>query len=391
MELKSFDDLKEKKSNLLVLWKILSKINLASGRVMPLQNDLLFVLNNGQSEVDALYCASSTKVVAGGLCYIHSLQKGYLFAGYDENEIGLFSPKGNLLKIFLYDKKLYSECREYSKAGVKYCLSGFSFLTKFFFVYDTVALRCADKCYIAKVAKFNPKNAICVGKYEDIAEMKDSVDGKVYVRYNDGNVKLFDSNLKEMKLDVAELKKIIFLENGSFIARDFFGEYYVFDKSGKVLSSHRFLSATEYSRFYKLSNGQIYDCYTHSKFALKNVPILKSKDVEVFYDNGSVFCYTINKGKRTKKYILIKNCPSCPRVVDNKYLYFNDDRCLFVINPLDCEENILDKILNYLSEIKNDEDISIDLFLYLTKLCEYMYGTSHSLKKMLYNFVNSLN
>lgn len=387
MELKSFDDLREKESNLLVLWKILSKINLASGRVMPLQSDLLFVQNNGRCDVDALYCTSSTKVALAGLCYVHSLQRGHLFAGYNENEIGLFSPKGNLLKIFLYDKKLYSECREYSRGGVKYCLSGFSFITKFFFVHNTVALKCADKCYIAKVAKFNPKNAICVGKYESIADMKDSVDGKVCVRYIDGSVKLFDSNLREMRLVVLPTK-ITFLENGCFIARDICGKDYVLDKDGKNLSSHNSLSATEYSRFYKLSNGQIYDCYTHSKFALKNIPILKNKDVEVFYDNGSVFCYAIKNGKRTKKYILIKNCPSCPKVVDNKYLYFSDDRWLFVINPLDFEENTLDKIINYIFEIKDDEDIPVDLFLYLTRLCEYLYGTSHSLKKMLYNFVN---
>ena len=389
MELKSFSDLKEKKCRLSVLWEILCKIKSKSGRAVPFPNDLLFIANNGYKDISALYYASSDKAALAGLCYVHPLQKGYLFAGYCENEIGLFSPKGNLSKIFIYDKKLFSECYEYSQEGVKYCRTGFSLFTKFAFKYDTVALKCADRCYIAKVTKFDPKTSVFVGKYDDILEMKDSVDGKVVITYKDGKVKMWDKNLKEIKLEFSP-SKITFLENGCFIAYHLSKGAMIFDKTGKLIKKHNLISASEYSRFYKIHNGRLYDCYTHDEYDLKKVPLLKNKSIEVFYEKNKVYCFKIVAGKRTKRFVLIENCPSVPRVIDEKYLYFDDNKWTFVIDPLASREETVETIANYLIDHDSYTDISDDMFLYLKTLCEYLYGKSNSLRVMLFSFVHNL-
>ena len=194
--LTSFSALKENKATIKNFWKVLSKVDLSDNDCAILfPNDYLFVSSEETKYLCGLYTGSSTRTAISGTNFVQVLQSGYVLASINEGEVGLFSPCGNLMKVFVYDKKQFSRVRLVKKEGVNHYISGYSFINKFFLRYNTLAARCANRCYLAKANGFDFNKLFYVGEYEEISEMKDSACGMVYVLYKDGTFKLFDKKL----------------------------------------------------------------------------------------------------------------------------------------------------------------------------------------------------
>ncbi len=384
----SFSALKENKADIVHFWKTLSDVNLSNNDFATLfPNEFLFVCNE---QVSGLYTSSSCSMAICGTEFVQILKNGYALISVKEDEVGLFSPNGNLMKVFVYEKKLFSKVRAYRQEGVNYYASGYSFINKFFMAYNTIAVRCSNRCYITKVNGFNFDKLTYVGEYEDIKEMKDSASGMVYILYKNGTVKLFDKNFTAINIPTT-ITKITFLENGGFIGFERDGRVNIYNAKAVLVSQKPSICVSDYSRFYKLSGERYYDCYTNKPYHFDKLPLIYNDKMEVIYENGMIVRRRfVNGYNDVEETVLVANCPSEPKVVDGKYLTFSDNHRMFVIDAFMEREGTMLKALNIINNLDNNKDLSINLFLYLKSLIEYLYGDSNILKKMLKKYIMDL-
>ena len=386
--LTSFSALKENKATIKNFWKVLSKVDLSDNDCAILfPNDYLFVSSEETKYLCGLYTGSSTRTAISGTNFVQVLQSGYVLASINEGEVGLFSPCGNLMKVFVYDKKQFSRVRLVKKEGVNHYISGYSFINKFFLRYNTLAARCANRCYLAKANGFDFNKLFYVGEYEEISEMKDSACGMVYVLYKDGTFKLFDKKFKLIDLPKS-ITRITFLENGNFIGFDHNGKACIYDTKAKLIAIQQYVKAAEYDRFYMVSDKKMFDCYTNKEYYSNKRPLIAGDNFEIVYENGAIWHKRFLSGPQdVETDILVVNCPTPPTVVDGKYLTFRDKNRMFVIDPFMTRGATICQLLDVIDNLKDDEDLSLKYFVYLKSLYEYLSGDKNILKKMLKNYL----
>ena len=256
-------------------------------------------------------------------------------------------------------------------------------MTQFAFIYNTITIRCQDKCYLAKANKLDLRKLFYVGEYEKIADMKDSKEGLVYVLYNSGVVKLFDNKFKEINL-VQGVKKIVFLENGDFFA--IVGdEYYLYDKNAKFVNKFRNVSVSYNDRFYKIIN-RIYDCHSHKECVEDIVPIFKKSGNNLCFEKGNVFFNSTFKKKGFNALIFrdaLFGLTKRPNIINKKFLTFEDGDKQFVIELWKSDEETKKQLIDFIKKETLEKDFELDVFNYFKQFSSYLIRDEVTFRNML--------
>ena len=369
-------------------WKVLSKFDLTSMHCDVFPNGVIVSLGD-DIRVNGIYNGKSLFPVISNVSFVQYLESGYMLigTGYDEEcEIGLFSPCGRLMGIYAFDKNMYSRVSmSKTKDGYKRFTTGFTLFNSFFFKYNTLAIKCANKCYLARPHKLDLAKLFCVGFYNDIKSMEDNECGLVAVHFHNGRARLLNKDFSEINI-MDGLSKVIFLENGDFFAFDNKGTISLFNKKLKFIKNVNSVEVEPYSRLYKLGDGKKYDCYTHEVYTKLTVPLCCVDGYTIHGVQGLLTCAYNDKFD----FVVANRYKGKPRFINNKFMLISDGKQLFMIDPFIHIDSMDSIIASYLFKLPDDEDLSLELFLYFKNKLEGRHVKKYPLKKMLEKSISSL-
>lgn len=369
-------------------WKLLKKFSTENSVAKLVPNGL--ILQIGENSTSAsLYSPMSFKPVMEKITFLYFLESGYAIIALEDESVLLFTPKGNIKMKFIYKKDYFTNVNKTVKNGVvRYC-SGYMLLTKFIFSYNTIAVRCQNKCYLGKANKFDLKKLFYVGEYDDIVEMQDNKEGLVYVRFSDGRVKLFNQEFKEILLNNA-VSKIVFLENGDFFA---FNKKvaYLYNKKGNFVQKKDEVLIDEKNVLYKNRFYQIgektFDCRTHKECEKNLVSCLEKSDGTLYYEKGQVF-WTYNFKKigleKVRFEDVLFNVEGHLMIVNKKFLAFGKERKVFVVEIGKSLEETKALLKDFIENDIKGDDLDLETFDYFREFCSHLKREKISLKGILY-------
>ncbi len=392
--LKSFDVKNYENSNLDYYWEVLSKIDNTSTYVNILPNGVIYAIGDDK-RLAGIYDGSSLYPIMRNISFMAYLNSGYMLIGIGdidnyEGEVGLFSPCGKLMGIYAFDKQKFSNVvATRNKDGYRHYTTGFSLVNRFFFRYNTLAVRCANKCYLSKAHRFDLSKLFYVGLYDDIASMYDTPEGLVAVNFKNGLVKLYDKNFNELHI-VDDLSKVIFLLNGDFFVFAKNGKISLYNKKCKFIKNVSSVDVKMYDRFYVIDGHKIFDCFSHKERFSDFIAFYDKDNYRLYTENSSIACYCYSSPTSCTSYNVLANCPSTPVIVNNKFLTFRDEKNLFVVDPFTPSDNMDYKVYNAINKTPKDEDLSPEKFMYFKSMLEYMHGQKHLLKYLLDRYISNL-
>ncbi|MBR5599476.1 MAG: hypothetical protein IKW39_05495 [Alphaproteobacteria bacterium] len=367
-------------------WKVLSNLECSSNYLTVFPNGLI-----AQIDDDCLFNVwfpDFTYPVFSKVNFINTKLNGYVLVGFENDETILISPKGNIKAKYVYQKDLYCKARLTKEDGISCYHSGFKIFNKFCFIFDTVALKCQNKCFLAKVNKLDFKELFYVGLYEDIEKMYDNKEGLIFVIYKNGEAKIFDKNFKEIKL-AYNIKDITVMSNGDFLAKTDLNTC-LFNKKAQLIRILNGAVLENYDRFYVIGS-KTYDCMTHKQVIADGVPIWSKGNLEVFWRNESIVVKKTVKGNgfnRMEENVIAYNVASKPTVINDALLCWKNKDKTFVLDPRLSKDEIKFEIFNFVKEQTetSDDDLSIKMFDYLVAYCNHLIENDEkklSLKKLL--------
>ena len=392
--LRSFDVKNYDNSNLNYYWEVLSKISYTSNYVNILPNGVIFVIGEDKN-LSGIYDGASLYPIMRDISFMLYLNSGYMLIGVgdidnNKGEVGLFSPCGRLMGIYAFDKQKYSNVvTTKNKDGYRHYTTGFTPINRFFFRYNTLAVRCANKCYLSKANKFDLSNLFYVGLYDDIASMYDNTEGLVAVHFKNGLVKLYDKNFNELHI-VDDLSKVVFLLNGDFFAFTKDGKISLYNKKCKLIKNVSSVEVKMYDRFYIIDSHKKFDCFSHKECFGDFVAFFDKDNYRLYSENGGISCYFYSSSTSCTSYNVLANCPSTPVVVNNKFITFRDEKNLFIVDPFTPRDTMDYKIYDAISKTPEDKDLCTEKFMYFKSMLEYMHGRKHLLKYLLDKYISNL-
>ena len=182
------------------------------------------------------------------------------------------------------------------------------------------------------------------------------------------------------------LSKVIFLENGDFFAFDNKGTISLFNKKLKFIKNVNSVEVEPYSRLYKLDDGKKYDCYTHEVYTKLTVPLCCVDGYTIHGVQGLLTCAYNDKFD----FVVANRYKGKPRFINNKFMLISDGKQLFMIDPFIHIDSMDSIITSYLFKLPDDEDLSLELFLYFKNMLECRHVKKYPLKKMLERSISSL-
>lgn len=361
--------------------KVLSNLNTKKDYVRVLLSGIIVTISD-EKDI-SVYYAGNAKSVFNDVKFISVRPNGYVLVGIKEEEVLLLSPKGNFKAKYYYQKERYCKVKTEKENGINCYYSGFMLYNKFFLNYNWVALKCQNKCFLSKINKLDLQDVVCIGIYDDIKTICDNPYGLVYVLYHNGDAKLYDKTLKEIKID--GLKEIIFLENGDFFAVTDWGVY-LYDKSAKLIKVLKSVEAKNHARFYK-AGDKTFDCMTYKEVLADGEVLLVNGNTEVFYKDEKVSV------KETKKKAglntlgirdILFNVKEKPAIVDKKFAVIKSEKNVFVFDLTLSKEEMKHQIFAFVKNLTEQEDLPLEVFDYLKSLCSYLTDKDNMLLKDMF-------
>ena len=331
----------------------------------------------------SVYYAGDAQSVFNNVRFISVRPNGYVIVGIKDEEVLLLSPRGNFKAKYYYQKERYCKVKTEKENGINCYYSGFMLYNKFFLNYDWVALKCQNKCFLGKINKLDLQDVVCIGLYDDIKTICDNQNGLVYVLYQNGDAKLYDKTLKEIKID--GLKEVIFLENGDFFAVTDCGGY-LYDRSAKLIKVLKSVEAKNHDRFYKVGD-KTFDCMTHKEVFVDGDVLFVKGNTEIFYKDEKVSVKETRKrpGLNTMGIRdILFNVKEKPVIIDKKFAVITSDKYVFIFDLTLSKDVMKHKIFDFVKNLTADKDLSLEVFDYLKSLCNHLTDKDNMLLKDMF-------
>ena len=376
-------------------WKILGNMK-NKGYASPIffPNGYLALFSKTDGPINIFSGKSSTIPVLKDLSLFKVFPNGYVILGKTTDVLGLYSPKGKLLAKFVYDKGIKSGCIQKDlRNDVPVYTSPMRFINQFTsqLKHNTIAVIDGGVVYLTTVDKLSEVDKLLfIGKENIVSSISDSYNGMVAVKFVDGEILLLNRKLEYVSIGHT-LIGVNFLENGDFIARTIKNKTLLFSKNAEFIKElPKKTEVIDGERCY-YCDGRCFDCYSHEEVDKDCLPIIfnKAKGIKVFYDDAIYNQKKMNNGEVCTSYV-ISLIPKDFVVTDRRLISFKYKEKFFIFDGFSSHDEISSKVYSIVNTIGETQDLSLEMFDYLTTLLECSHYSTHTLKGMLKNLISTL-